>query len=88
MKFKKREMRLKILDLVPQADVILVGGQLITGDVYGENCFICVETGSKWELVGIGLISSEIRKKKFRLFEIRHIEGSQELEEGFTLISD
>ena len=55
-------MKLKILDLLPQEDVILVGGELVSGDLSG-NIITCVETGGKWEFAGIGLINLDAKEK-------------------------
>lgn len=78
----------KILRILLRGDPILVSGKLVSGDVYGKNIyFSCIETGGKWKSVGVGLANFETDEKGIRLFEIKYIEGSMSLEEGFTLVS-
>jgi hypothetical protein len=85
---EKLKTELKILRTLLKGDPILVSGKLVSGDVYGKNkYFSCVETGGKWKLVGVGLVNLETDEKGVRLFEIKYVEGSKSLEEGFTLVS-
>jgi hypothetical protein len=70
--------------------MVLIAGKLITGDIYGKGEVItnirCIETSSRWKLAAIGFDSPKGKKEGVRLIGIEHIEGSKDLEPGFTLV--
>jgi len=87
---KKNKLELKILGMLPVDDMVLITGKLITGDVYGIGKdvpdFRCIETGGRWEWVGLGFDSPKGQEEGIRLIGIEHSEGSKDLQLGFTLV--
>lgn len=92
MMSKKSKTVLKILAMLPVGDMVMVTGKLISGDVYETeedvSNFSCLETGGRWKLAALGFRTPREMNENVRLIGFEYIEGSKDLEIGFTLVSD
>jgi hypothetical protein len=86
MREGKTEM--KIQAVLQQENLLLVSGHMVSGDVYDEIYLTCQETGGKWEMNARAFPSREDSESGFRLIVLEHVEGSKNLEKGFTLVSE
>ena len=94
MEPKKNKLELEILHIhiTPKLDMVLIVGKLLTGDIYGigegVTDFRCLETGGRWKLAGIAILGAREIATDIRTLGFEHFEGSEELEPGFTLVSE
>jgi hypothetical protein len=83
---------LKILSTLLVKDTMMIVGKLVSGEIYGMGesltFFTCAETGGRWEMAAMGFPTEKELKDNLRSIGIEHVEGSKELEAGFTLISE
>jgi hypothetical protein len=89
---EKGKTELKILSTLLVKDTMMIVGKLVSGDIYGRGesltCFTCTETGGRWELAAMGFPTEKELKDNLRSIGVEHVEGSRELEVGFTLVSE
>jgi hypothetical protein len=89
---EQSNVELKILSTLLVKDTMMIVGKLVLGDIYGRDesltCFICTETGGRWELVAMGFPTEKEWKDNLRSIGVEHVEGSKELELGYTLVSE
>jgi hypothetical protein len=83
----ERKLELEVLYTYPRVEMVMIVGRLITGDIYGIGKdipeFRCIETTGRWKLAALSISKLE---ESTRFIGIEHIEGSQDLEPGFTLV--
>jgi hypothetical protein len=83
---------IKILSFLLMKNTTIIVGKLISGDLYGRDepiaYFRCVETNGKWKMAALGIRTLKELNESIRHFGLEHVEGSNELEKGFTLVSE
>ena len=88
----KNKVELEILNIQAVTGMVMLLGKLLTGDIYGMgdeiNNFRCIETGGRWKMAALGFLTPKERKEDTRFIGIEHIDGSKDLEPGFTLVSE
>jgi len=86
---ERGRMKLEILATLTVQDTILVTGKLLSNDLFERGkpiiYFTCVETGGRWKLTAIPFTEPN---EQVRSIGLEHVEGSKNLEIGYTLISD
>ena len=89
---EEEKTEVKILSTLLVENTMIIVGSLISGDIYGRGesltHFTCLETRGRWELTAMGFPTEKEWKENLRSFGLEYVEGSKELEEGFTLISE
>ena len=85
------KIEIRIVSTLLVNTTVMIAGKLISGDIYGGKdssvYFDCSETGGKWKLVALGFLSPKELDENIRSFGVEHVEGNNQLEEGYTLIS-
>lgn len=85
---EESKTEMKILGVMSKDDLFLVSGKMISGDVYDEIYFTCVETGGIWRLDARALPTGKGYEEGFRMIGLIHVKNSKILEEGYTLVSE